>query len=62
MIVEDIGLVRNFFFEVQPTDEELLVPIEILKKVLFVKISKETSSTSAEFCFIVKLKDVFEHS
>ena len=62
VIVEDIGLVRNIFFQVQPTDEELLIPIEILKKVLFVKISKETSSTSVECCFIVKLLDVFEHS
>ena len=62
VIVEDIGLVRNIFFKVQPNDEELLIPIEILKKVLFVKMSKETSATSAECCFIVKLLDVFEHS
>ena len=62
MIVEDIGLVRNIFFGVQPTDEELLIPVEILKKVLFVKIFKGTSSTSAECCFTVKLLDVFDHS
>ena len=61
-INKDIGRVKNLFFEVQPSEEENLIPVENLQKVLCVKLTKETSSNSRETFFMIKQIDVFEHS
>ena len=60
--IKDVGRVKRTLIQVQPTEEENLVPIEDLTKICCIKLSEETSVTSSESFFFVRLLDVFEHS
>ena len=58
-VLEDVGFVKGFFFRVQETSTENLVPIEFLKKVFsYKKIVNDANTTD----FMVKLCSAFEHS
>ena len=61
-VVKEIGPVESYFYQVEPTEEENLIPVENLQKVFCIKLSEETSTVSNKNFFVIKLSDVFEHS
>ena len=59
--VEDIGSAKGFFFRVEETDVEDLVPVQLLRKAFHYKdlLSDEQAESQS---FMVKLCSTFEHS
>ena len=61
-IVENIGPVRGFFFRVEETTVEILVPLRSLKKVFHYNDSSDGNETPKSSSFIIKLCQKFDHS
>ena len=56
--LEDVGLVKGFYYRVQETLEEDLIPVDSITKVFCLN----NIFGSEKECFMVKLCTSFEHS
>ena len=61
-IVENIGPVRGFFFRVEETTVEILVPLRSLKKVFHCNDTSDGNETPKSSSFKIKLCQKFDHS
>ena len=61
-ITEKIGAVEGFFYRVEPTSIEDLIPLEDLKKVLWLADLSDKTSGYASKNFVIKLCSSVEHS
>ena len=60
-LLQDLGLVKGYFYRVLLIDEENLVPVENLQKIFFFPTQLK-SEEIVENGFIIKLCKTFEHS
>ena len=61
LVTEELGPVNGFFYRVQFTDFEELVPVNKLQKVFLLDNSTNEFNSNANL-FLVKLSSIFEHS
>ena len=62
LVCEEIGPVSGYFYRVQLTDFEELVPVKKLQKVFLLDNSSNEDSKSDANLYLVKLTSCFEHS